>query len=288
MDPKELPVIEHIEELRKRLIICAIFFMIALFAGFYFAEPIIKYIQYDAEPFIEYFQPDYEQSNEGVTLNAFKVTDPLTVYLEVTFFVALILTSPVILYQLWAFIAPGLYEKERKATLKYIPYAFILFIAGILFGYFILFPNVMDFMMSLNERLGIQPTIGINEYFGFLFKLVIPFGLLFQLPVITLFLSRLGVLNPIWMVKFRKYSYFVLFVIAVLISPPDLISYILMSIPLFVLYEISIVIAKIGYRKYEKSEEQRLKAEKEEEQRQQVEAALAEQRRQMEQINGQN
>ena len=133
---------------------------------------------------------------EVLTLNAFKVTDPLTVYLEVSFFVALILTSPVILYQLWAFIAPGLYEAERKATLKYIPYAFILFLAGLLFSYFILFPNVMNFMMNLSERLDIQQTIGINEYFSFLFKLVIPFGFLFQLPVITLFLSRFGILNP--------------------------------------------------------------------------------------------
>lgn len=258
MDPKELPIIEHIEELRKRLIICAVFFVIALIAGFYVAEPIIKFIQHDNEEL------------EALTLNAFKVSDPLTVYLEVSFFVALILTSPVILYQLWAFITPGLYESERKATLKYIPYSFVLFLVGLLFSYFILFPNVMNFMMNLSERLDIQQTIGINEYFSFLFKLVIPFGFLFQLPVITLFLSRLGVLNPNLMSKFRKYSYFVLFVIAVLISPPDLISYILMSIPLFVLYEISIAIAKIGYKKYLKAEEQRMQEEKEAEQRQQV------------------
>ncbi|MEJ9281569.1 twin-arginine translocase subunit TatC [Ureibacillus thermosphaericus] len=276
MDPKELPIIEHIEELRKRLIICAVFFVIALIAGFYVAEPIIKFIQHDNEEL------------EALTLNAFKVSDPLTVYLEVSFFVALILTSPVILYQLWAFIAPGLYESERKATLKYIPYSFVLFLVGLLFSYFILFPNVMNFMMSLSERLDIQQTIGINEYFSFLFKLVIPFGFLFQLPVITLFLSRLGVLNPNLMSKFRKYSYFVLFVIAVLISPPDLISYILMSIPLFVLYEISIAIAKIGYKKYLKAEEQRMQEEKEAEQRQQVEAALAEQRRLIEQMKEQN
>ncbi|MEK4496083.1 twin-arginine translocase subunit TatC [Ureibacillus sp. FSL W8-0352] len=276
MDPKELPIIEHIEELRKRLIICAVFFVIALIAGFYVAEPIIKFIQHDNEEL------------EALTLNAFKVSDPLTVYLEVSFFVALILTSPVILYQLWAFITPGLYESERKATLKYIPYSFVLFLVGLLFSYFILFPNVMNFMMNLSERLDIQQTIGINEYFSFLFKLVIPFGFLFQLPVITLFLSRLGVLNPNLMSKFRKYSYFVLFVIAVLISPPDLISYILMSIPLFVLYEISIAIAKIGYKKYLKAEEQRMQEEKEAEQRQQVEAALAEQRRLIEQMKEQN
>lgn len=276
MDPKELSVIEHIEELRKRLIICAVFFVIALVVGFYLAEPIIKFIQLNSGEL------------QSVTLNAFKPGDPLTVYLEVTFVVALVLTSPVILYQLWAFITPGLYESERKATLKYIPYSFILFIVGLLFGYFILFPNIMKFMMNLSERLDIQQTIGINEYFSFLFKLVIPFGFIFQLPVVTLFLSRIGILNPTLMVKFRKYSYFVLFVIAVLISPPDLISYILMSIPLFILYEISIFIARIGYKKYLIAEEQRIREEKEAEQQMQVEEALAQQRRQIEQMKEQH
>lgn len=276
MDPKELPILEHIEELRKRLIICAVFFVIALVVGFYVAEPIIKFIQLDNEEY------------KNITLNAFKPGDPLTVYLEVTFFIALVFTSPVILYQLWAFVAPGLYERERKATLKYIPYSFLLFVIGILFSYFILFPNVMKFMMNLSNRLDVHQTIGIREYFSFLFKLVIPFGIIFQLPVCTLFLSRIGILSPELMVKFRKYSYFGLFVIAVLIAPPDLVSYILLSIPLFILYEFSILIAKIGYKKYKVAEEQRMREEKEEEQRMQIEEALAEQRKQIEQMKEQN
>jgi len=272
MNPKELTVIEHIEELRKRLVICAIFFILALIVSFYFAKPIIKYIQ-------------YSEQAEQLTLNAFNVGDPLTVYLEVTFIVAFIITSPIILYQLWAFITPGLHETERKATLKYIPYAFLLFVIGLAFGYYILFPNVMNFMMQLSNDLEIQQTIGINEYFGFLFKLVVPFGIIFELPVVMLFLARLGILNPQLMVKFRKYSYFVLFVLAVLVAPPDIISYILISIPLFVLYEISIVIARIGFRKYQVAEEMRIQEEKEEEQKIRVEELLAEQRRQIEEMN---
>ncbi|QCR33960.1 twin-arginine translocase subunit TatC [Lysinibacillus sp. SGAir0095] len=271
MNPKQLTVIEHIEELRKRLFICAIFFVLALIVSFYFAKPIIKSIQ-------------YSEQAEQLTLNAFNVGDPLTVYLEVTFIVAFIITSPIILYQLWAFITPGLHETERKATLKYIPYAFLLFVAGLAFGYYILFPNVMNFMMQLSDDLDIQQTIGINEYFGFLFKLVVPFGIIFELPVVMLFLARLGILNPQLMVKFRKYSYFVLFVLAVLVAPPDIISYILISIPLFVLYEISIVIARIGYKKYLVAEALRIQEEKELEQKIQVEDLLAEQRRQIEEM----
>ncbi|SOB98433.1 sec-independent protein translocase protein TatC [Ureibacillus xyleni] len=271
MNPKELTVIEHIEELRKRLFICAAYLVVALIGSFYLAEPIIKYIQHQGEA-------------DKITLNAFNVADPLTVYLEVTFVVALVITSPIILYQLWAFITPGLHERERKATLKYIPYSFLLFIGGLAFGYFVLFPNVLNFMMNLSNNLEIEQEIGINEYFSFLFKLVVPFGLLFQLPVVTLFLARLGILNPKLMVKFRKYSYFVLFVLAVFLAPPDLISNLLIAIPLFILYEISIVIARIGYKKYEAAEALRVKEEKEAEQKLQVEQALAEQRRQIEEM----
>lgn len=272
MNPKELTVIEHMEELRKRLFISAIFFILALFVGFYLAKPIIKYIQYSEEA-------------EQLTLNAFNVTDPLAVYLQVTFIISFILTSPVLLYQLWAFITPGLHETERKATLKYIPYAFLLFIGGLAFAYYVLFPNVMNFMMGLSNDLEIQQTIGINEYFSFLFQLVVPFGIVFQLPVVTLFLARLGILNPDLMVKFRKYSYFVLIVIAVLLAPPDFISNLIIALPLLAIYEISIVIARIGYRKYLKAEELRVEEERVEAEREQVERLLAEQRRQIEEVN---
>nr|WP_106781553.1 twin-arginine translocase subunit TatC [Lysinibacillus timonensis] len=274
MNTKEQTVVEHIEELRNRLIVCAVIFILSLFAGFYFAEPVIKFIQHSEEA-------------EKLTLNAFNVTDPLAVYLQITFIISLVITSPVILYQLWAFITPGLLESERKATLKYIPYAFLLFIAGLAFAYFVLFPSVLNFMMNLSDRLEIEQTIGINEYFSFLFKLVVPFGFIFQLPVVTLFLARLGILNPQLMIKFRKYSYFVLFVLAVLLAPPDIVSYIIISIPLFVLYEISIMIARAGYSKFLKAEEQRQLEEKKENERQLVEALLAEQRRQIENMSNQ-
>lgn len=271
MNPKEQTVLEHMEELRKRLFVVAIFFVLALFAGFYTAKPIIQHIQ-------------YSEDAQNLTLNAFSVSDPLTVYLQVTCIVAVILVSPLLLYQLWAFITPGLHEKERKATLKYIPYAFILGIGGMSFAYYVLFPNVMRFMIGLANDLNITQTIGINEYFSFLFKLVIPFGILFQLPVVTLFLARLGILNPVLMVKFRKYAYFVLIVISVLIAPPDVVSNVIIAIPLFILYEVSIVISRIGYKKYEVAEAERVQEEEERERELKVEELLEIQRRQIEEM----
>ena len=140
-------------------------------------------------------------------------------------------------------------------------------------------------MVNLSNDLEIETIVNINEYFSFLFKLVIPFGIIFQLPVLTLFLSRIGILDPQLMVKFRKYSYFALFVLAILLAPPDLVSNILIAIPLFILYEVSIVIARLGYRKFLIAEQKRMDEEKSEEQNNQVEALLAEQRKQMEQLN---
>lgn len=272
MNPKELTVIEHIEELRSRLVVTAFFFVLALVGSFFLTEPIIKFIQ---------------ESDEAAqfTLNAFAPTDPLAVFLKVLFIVAFVLTSPVLLYQLWSFITPGLLETERKATLKYIPYSFVLFLTGISFAYFVLFPYVMHFMTSLSNSLEIQQTIGIDEFFSFLFTLTLPFGLVFQLPVVTLFLARIGILNPALMVKFRKYSYFILFVLAAILAPPDFISNLIVAVPLFILYEFSIVISKVGYKKYLAAEEQRQREEKEAAEQVQVEALLAEQRRQMEEMN---
>lgn len=272
MNSKEQTVLEHMEELRKRLMIVAIFFIAALFVGFYTAKPLINYIQ-------------FSENAENLTLNAFKVSDPLTVYLQVTVVVALIIVSPILLYQLWAFITPGLHERERKATLKYIPYAFLLGIGGMAFAYYVLFPFVMRFMIGLAEDLSINQVIGINAYFSFLFKLIIPFGILFQLPVVTLFLSRLGILNPTLMIQVRKYAYFVLIVISVLIAPPDFVSNVIIAVPLFILYELSIVISRVGYKKYEVAEAERVQEELERERELQVEELLEAQRREIEELS---
>src|SRR5690606_8099765 len=172
------------------------------------------------------------------------------------FVIAGVLTSPVILYHLWAFISPELYEKERKATLSYIPIAVLLFLVGISFSYFILFPFVVRFMANLSNHLEVNLVIGINEYFDFLFQMTLPFGFLFQLPVIILFLTRLGIINPHLLSRFRKYAYFILLVIAALITPPDVLSHMMVTLPLFLLYEISIWISKLVYRKMLKREQE--------------------------------
>lgn len=127
------------------------------------------------------------------------------------------------------------------------------FLGGIAFSYFILFPFVVDFMTRVSDDLNVNQVIGIHEYFQFLLQLTLPFGLLFQMPVVIMFITRLGLVTPMFLAKIRKYAYFVLFVIAALITPPELLSHLMVSVPLLILYEISIVISRISYRQAQKT-----------------------------------
>ncbi|UII56233.1 twin-arginine translocase subunit TatC [Cytobacillus spongiae] len=239
---KDMTMFEHIGELRKRLVISVVFFFIAVILSFFVAEPLIVFLQ------------NADEAKE-LTMNAFRLTDPIKVYMQFAFIIAFVLTSPVILYQLWSFISPGLYEKERKVTLSYIPISVLLFIGGIAFSYFILFPFVIDFMTRISDRLNINQVIGINEYFQFLFQLTLPFGFLFQLPVVIMFLTRLGLVTPMFLSQVRKYAYFVLIVIAAFITPPELLSHLMVTVPLLLLYEVSIIISRFSYKKAQESME---------------------------------
>ncbi|EIM09238.1 twin-arginine pre-protein translocation pathway protein, partial [Bacillus atrophaeus C89] len=240
MKVNQMSLIEHITELRRRLLIVAISFVVFFIAGFFLAKPAIVYLQGTDEA-------------KELTLNAFNLTDPLYVFMQFAFIIGLVLTSPIILFQLWAFVSPGLYEKERKVTLGYIPIAIMLFLAGVSFSYYILFPFVVDFMKRISNDLDVNQVIGINEYFHFLLQLTIPFGLLFQMPVILMFLTRLGIVTPMFLAKIRKYAYFTLLVIAALITPPELLSHMMVTVPLLILYEISIFISRTAYRKAQKN-----------------------------------
>ncbi|MDN4526389.1 twin-arginine translocase subunit TatC [Fictibacillus fluitans] len=243
MTEKNMSVYDHLGELRNRIIITAAFFFVFMVVGLFFAKPVIIYLQSDPVA-------------QDIQMNAFNLTDPLKVYFDFSFIIALLLTLPVGLYQIWAFIGPGLFENERKVTLSYIPISFLLFAAGLSFAYFILFPMVVHFMANIADSLNVEGEYGINEYFSFLFGLVLPFGLLFQFPVLIMFLTRLGLITPMFLRKIRKFSYFGILVIAGIISPPELISHLTITVPLIILYEISIMISANAYKKRLKAEEE--------------------------------
>lgn len=243
MNEQNMSIYEHIGELRRRILIVAAVFLGATIVGFFLADSLIVYLQGADEV-------------KELEMNTFRLTDPVKIYMQFAFIIGCVLSSPVILYHVWAFVSPGLLEKERKVTLSYIPFSVLLFLAGVSFSYFVLFPFVVKFMTSLTERLDVNQVIGINEYFEFLFQFTLPFGILFQMPVVVMFLTRLGIITPMTLVSIRKYAYFVLLVIAAIITPPELLSHLMVTLPLLVLYEISIGISYFSYKKSMKVQEE--------------------------------
>ncbi|WP_232699939.1 twin-arginine translocase subunit TatC [Brevibacillus daliensis] len=241
---REMTIWDHIGELRNRLLVVAVVFIVGLIAGLYFAGPVVKYLQ----------QTPTAQTSI-TSLVSLAPSDALFVYMQFAFLVSVVVTTPVLLYQIWAFVVPGLKLHEKKVTLAFIPVACLLLIAGLMFGYFVVFPFIIGFMVTINEELGTPVMWGLSQYFSFLFNMVIPFGFLFQMPILVVLLTRLRVINPQRLAKMRRVAYFILAFIAVMITPPDFISDIIVIIPLFALYEISVLLSRMIYRKQLKEDE---------------------------------
>ena len=230
MMDEEYTLVEHLTELRKRLIIVAVTFIVSLIAGFSLSPKILTLLK---------MQP----TASHVEWNVFGYTDGLMIYLKCALLLAILITLPIAMYQTWLFVKPGISKDEAKGTVLFIPVSFLLFLAGISFSYFLLFPLMLNFMSSINESIGAVETYGMKQYFTFMFNLIIPVGIVFELPVVILFLTKLGIVTPAKLRKMRKIAYFVLVVVGVSISPPDFISDILIIIPLLLLFEISILVS---------------------------------------------
>ncbi|MCD9021679.1 twin-arginine translocase subunit TatC [Cohnella silvisoli] len=231
---------EHLGELRRRLVWILLMLAATMIAGFFIAGPILEYFK-QAEP------------ASRITWNAFTPWDGLRVYLQVAFLISLVVTVPFTLYHLWSFVKPGLRELEQKAALRYIPYSVVLFFVGLGFAYFIVFPNVFKFTSTFNEDLDLVETYGIAQYFSFMFNILLPLSLLFELPVIIMFLTRLRLLKPMLLRKWRRYSYMLLLITATFVTPPDVISVLMVAIPLIVLYEASVILSGYIYSRQEHS-----------------------------------
>ncbi|MGI2328640.1 twin-arginine translocase subunit TatC [Planococcus sp. YIM B11945] len=233
---KEETVVEHLAELRKRLIIIALAFIVSLGIGFAISARILQFIK---------LQP----TAVHVEWNVFGFTDGIMIYFKCALILAILITLPIALHQIWLFVKPGLSEQEAKGTVFFIPASCLLFIAGISFSYFVVFPLMLEFMSDINQSIGATETYGMSQYFTFMFNLIIPVGIIFEMPVIVMFLTKLGIVTPFTLRKMRKIAYFVLVVVGVLITPPDFVSDVLIIIPLFVLFEISIIVSGWTYKR---------------------------------------
>ena len=238
MKGHSMKVVQHLEELLNAIIITLVIFLLFFFLAFIYVQDIYHLLVKDL-PF---------------KLALLGPSDILMVYLMIASVVAFAATMPVAAHQVWRYISPGLTAKERKVTLAYVPALFLLFIVGISFGYFILFPLVMNFLMSLSDDM-FTTFFFFDKYFRFLLNMTLPFGFLFELPVVIMFLTSLGIINPYLLTKIRKYAYFVLIITSVIITPPDFISDILVIIPLLLLYESSITLSKFVYNRQQKAKD---------------------------------
>ncbi|MBS4190916.1 twin-arginine translocase subunit TatC [Bacillus sp. FJAT-49705] len=239
MEDKELNLVEHLDELRKRLIISVAAFLVFFVVGFIYVEEIYKWLVRDLD----------------VKLIVLGPSDIIWVYFMIASVIAIAVTIPVLALQIWLFVKPALKPFERKVSLSYIPALFILFIVGLCFGYFVIFPTVLNFLVDLSGDM-MATNFTADKYFRFILHMTIPFGVLFELPVVVMFLTSLGILNPYALTKIRKFAYFALVLIAIVISPPDFMSDFLVAIPLLFLYEISINLSKIVYKRKMKKEKE--------------------------------
>lgn len=236
---EKLPLTAHLEELRKRFVHVLIALAIGFTLCYTFKEELFRIVTL---PLIEVMPK-----------NSFMVFTSLPeaffTYMKVSFFAALILTSPYILLEIWKFISPGLYPQEKKYVFPFVFLSTLLFSAGVLFGYFVALPPAFKFFISFSSEF-LKPMVTMREYLGLALKLLLAFGLCFELPVFVFFLAKIGVVNARMLSTQRRYAILLIFIAAAVLTPsPDLISQLLMAGPLLVLYEISILVARFAVRK---------------------------------------
>ena len=233
----------HLVELRKRLAISLGSLIVMFFVMFFFHEPLLNWM---VEPLntalLEVGKKSVHAADGMITTS--QVGGAFFVALKVSFFAAIIGALPIILSQIWAFVAPGLYANEKKMVIPFVLGGTTMFITGVLFAYYVVTPFGFDFLITFGS-FKFTPLINIEDYVGFFSKIMFGFGLAFQLPVFAYFLALLGLVNDRQMMAFFKYAIVIIFIVAALLTPPDVLTQLLMAGPLIILYGLSIIIVKI-------------------------------------------
>ena len=243
-EEEKLPFISHLDELRTRLIRVFIAVGVGFVIAFGFKERLFKILVH----------PLVNVMKEGETLIYTGLPEAFFTYLKVAFLTGLIVASPLILYQFWMFVAPGLYKNERRMMVPIVVLSSFFFVGGALFGYFVVFPWGFKFFLGFATET-IRPLPSMKEYFGFSAKLLLAFGLVFELPLVLTFMAKLGIVSVEFLKKNRKYALLLFFAGAAILTPPDVVTQVLMALPLMVLYEVSIIGAKIFGKKKPEPEE---------------------------------
>lgn len=233
----------HLIELRKRLAISVASLIAMFFVMFYFHEPILEWIVAPLNSaLLEVGKKSLHAADGMVTTN--QVGGAFFVALKVSFFAAIFGALPIILSQIWAFVAPALYANEKKMVIPFILGGTIMFTIGVLFAYYVVTPFGFDFLITFGS-FKFTPLINIEDYVGFFTKIMFGFGIAFELPVFAYFLALLGMVDDRQMKDFFRYAIVIIFIVAALLTPPDVLTQLLMAGPLVILYGISILIVRM-------------------------------------------
>ena len=250
IDSSEAPLLDHLIELRRRMLYCVGALLVTFFVAFYFAEQIFAFL----------VQPLIAAGQERVIYT--QLFEAFLVQVKVAFFSAIMLSYPVLATQLWQFVAPGLYKREKRALLPFLLATPVLFIGGASFAYFIAIPTALTFLLQYQGDMGgIQqdalPSVG--NYLSFIMQFLFAFGISFLLPVLLMLLERSGIVTLEQLRSARRYAIVVAFILAAVLTPPDVVSQFLLAVPLILLYEIAL----IGIRITRKREAAKAEAEAE-------------------------
>lgn len=236
---EKLPLTAHLEELRKRLMRILIATGIGFGVCYYFKDPLFTVLT----------QPLVDVLPKNSYMIYTNLPEAFFIYMKIAFFASLLLTSPYTLYQIWLFIAPGLYKKEKIYVIPFVLSSSLLFLGGVLFGYYVALPPAFKFFVSFSTDI-LKPMFSFREYLSLFLKFLLAFGICFELPVFMFFLAKMGIVNARMLAKQRRYAILIIFIAAAILTPsPDALSQVIMAIPLMLLYEISIVVAKFAKKK---------------------------------------
>lgn len=245
-----MSLFDHLEELRKRILWSLVSLAIAFVPCWIYVRKIFDFL---AAP-IQRIQP-------GIRLAFLGLTDPFIMYFKVAALTALFVASPLVLYQVWAFVAPGLYRRERMLAAPFVFFTTVFFLAGGLFAYYVAFPFAAEFLLAMGEQF--QAVITIEKYFGFLLTIILGLGLMFELPIFILLLSLIGVVTPRFLLRYFRHAVVIIFIVAAIITPtPDIVNLCIFAVPALALYLLGVGAAFLAER-FRKKREAEMAAEPE-------------------------
>ncbi len=239
--------ISHLTELRQRLLKSFIFLLVSFIISYIFSEDIYQFL-------VKPYSDAVIENNLDRRLIFTALHEAFLTYLKVAFFTSIFITSPIFITQIWKFIAPGLYNNEKKAFLPYLIATPLLFIFGGFLVYYFIMPLAIKFFLGFetvqdSNSIAIQLEAKVNEYLSLVMRLIFAFGISFQLPVVLSLLARIGVVNSKFLKERRKYVVIIIFAVAAILTPPDPITQIGLALPLLLLYELSIITVKLIEKK---------------------------------------